>query len=110
MVRTREQVRKAIFGKLNGLRRKLHAQGVPCAYSRSRLTHDDAGIGFTVTYRLSDDQTSLVPQISIRTAESTETFDDTNFDQGIARIKGLIQAHEGTNGQHQKRAAVSTDL
>jgi hypothetical protein len=94
MSRTKEQVRKAIFGNLHSLSRKLHAQGVPCTYARSILSHDNDGTGFTITYRLADDQTTLLPQISIRTAEGTQNFDHLNYEQGLARIEELFQAKD----------------
>jgi hypothetical protein len=78
----KEQVRKAIFGKLRNLRKKLNAQGVPCAYSRSVLSHENGGTGFKITC-----DASLLPQISIKTGDSIEEFDGTNFEQGLARLK-----------------------
>lgn len=97
MTRTKEQTRKAVFGKLRGLRRKLHAQGVPCVYSRSALTGDTGTSGFTITYEASGDNggMTLLPRISIRTAEGTEEFDYLNFGQGIARVRQLFQAQDG---------------
>lgn len=105
MARTKEQVRKAVFGKLRSLRRKLHAQGVPCVHARSVLTHDDGTSGFAVTYKATGDNgdMNLLPHVSIRTAEGTEDFDYLTFGQGMARIRQLFQAHNGvaTSDIHQ---------
>ena len=81
----KETVRKAIFGKLRSLRRKLNAQGVPCAYSRSVLS----GTGFKITYHHNGDA-SLLPTISIRTGEAIEEFDGSNFEQGLTRVRELF--------------------
>ena len=83
----KEQVRKAIFGKLRNLRRKLKSQGVPCAYSRSVLSHENGGSGFKINC-----DAALLPQISIRTGEAIEEFDDTNFEQGLTRLRELFHA------------------
>ena len=98
MTRTKEQLRKAVFGKLRSLRRKLHAQGVSCVQSRSALTRDDGTSGFTITYEASRDNggMALLPHISIRTAEGTQDFDYLDFGQGIARIRQLFQAQDGS--------------
>jgi hypothetical protein len=85
MTSTKEQTRKAIFGKLRSLRRKLNSQGVPCAYSHSVLSHENGGSGFKVTC-----DAALLPQISIRTGEAIEEFDATNFEQGLARVRELF--------------------
>lgn len=97
MTRTKEQFRKAVFGKLQSLLRKLHARGVPCTYARSVLSHENGDTGFTVTCRLADDQATLLPQVSVRTAEGTQTFDHLAFDQGLARLQELFQARHGGN-------------
>jgi hypothetical protein len=97
MTRTNEQLRKAVFGKLQGLRRKLHAHGVPCTYARSVLSHENGDTGFTINCRLADDQTTLLPQIVVRTAEGTQTFDHLAFDQGLARLKELFRDQGGGN-------------
>ena len=96
MILTKEQTRKAVFGKLRGLRRKLHAQGVSCVHSRSALTGDNGTSGFTIRYEASGDdgETTLLPHVSIRTAEGTEDFDYLNFGQGIARIRRLFQTQD----------------
>ena len=99
MTRTKEQLRKAVFGKLQGVRRKLHARGVTCTYARSVLSHEDGGTGFTITCRLADDQATLLPQIVVRNAEGTQTFDHLAFHQGLARLKELFEARHGGNGQ-----------
>ena len=73
----KETVRKAIFGKLRSLRRKLNAQGVPCAYSRSVLS----GPGFKITYQPGNNgDASLLPTVSIRTG-------DTQHGQ-VVRLRG----------------------
>src|SRR5438874_990770 len=97
MARTKEQVRKAIFGKLRSLRRKLHSQGVSCVHSRSSLTSDNGKSGFTITYEASGDNgdMTLLPRISIRTAEGTQEFDYFNFGQGIACVRQLFQTENG---------------
>lgn len=99
MTRTKEQLRKGIFSKLRGLRQKLHAHGIPCTYARSVLSHDNGGTGFTITCRVADDDATLLPQIAVRTAEGTQTFDHLTFDLGLARLKEIVQAQAGTNGQ-----------
>lgn len=99
MTRTKEQLRKAVFGKLQAVRRKLHAQGVPCTYARSVLSHENGDTGFTVTCRLAGDQATLLPQVSVRTAEGTQTFDHPAFDQALARLKELFQARHAGNGE-----------
>jgi hypothetical protein len=102
MNRTKEQVRKAVFGKLKTLRRKLHAQGVACTYARSVLSHDNGGAGFKITYRASDNgDSTLLPELTVRTAEGVQTFDQSTFDQGLGRIKELF--HDGTGGQDENR-------
>ena len=82
MTSTKEQTRKAIFGKLRNLRRKLNSQGVPCTYARSVLSHENGGSGFKITC-----DAALLPKISIRTGEAIEEFDDSNFEQGLARLR-----------------------
>ena len=83
----KEQVRKAIFGKLRNLRRKLNSQGVPCAYSRSVLSHENGGSGFKIIC-----DAALLPQISVRTGEAIEVFDASNIEQGLARLRELFHA------------------
>lgn len=83
MTSQKEQVRKAIFGKLRNLRKKLNAQGVPCAYSRSVLAHENGGTGFRITC-----DASLLPQISVNTGDGIEEFN--NVEQGLARVKQLF--------------------
>jgi hypothetical protein len=79
----REKVRKSIFGKLRSLRRKLASQGVPCAYSRSVLSHENGGTGFKITC-----DASLLPQVSINTGDGIEEFN--NVEQGLARVRELF--------------------
>lgn len=87
----KEQIRKAIFGKLRNLRRKLNSQGVSCAYSRSVLSHENGGSGFKITYQPGNNgDAALLPQISIRTGEAIEEFDGSNFEQGLARVRELF--------------------
>jgi hypothetical protein len=84
----KEQVRKAIFGKLRNLRKKLNSQGVPCAYSRSVLS----GTGFKITFQPGNNgEVSLQPKISIRNGDGIEEFDGTNFEAGLARVRELFQ-------------------
>ena len=84
----KEQVRKAIFGKLRNLRRKLTSQGIPCEYARSVLH----GSGFRITYQPGNNgDVSLLPKISICNGEAVEEFDATNFKTGLARVKELFQ-------------------
>lgn len=97
MTRTKEQLRKSAFGKLQSLRRKLHARGVPCTYARSVLSHENGDTGFTITCRVAEDQTTLLPQVSVRTAEGTQTFDHLAFDQGLARLQELFRDQGGGN-------------
>jgi hypothetical protein len=97
MTRTKEQLRKGIYGKLQGLRRKLHARGVPCTYARSVLSHENGDTGFTITCRLAEDQATLLPQVSVRTAEGTQTFDHLAFDQSLARLQELFRDQGGGN-------------
>ena len=91
-----EKVRKAAFSKLRSLRRKLNAQGVPCTYSRSVLSHQDEDNAFKITILANGNNgdTSLLPSVSIRTGESVEEFDHAAFEQGIVRIKEVFYAHD----------------
>ena len=83
-----ERRRKAIFGKLRTLRRKLNAQGIPCSYARSVLSHDDAETAFKITCEASSNgQTTILPRLTLRTGRIVESFDETNFDLGLARLK-----------------------
>lgn len=90
----KERVRKAIFAKLRNLRRKMNAQGIPVTYSRSTLSHEDGDNGFKITFQAvgTNGDMSLLPKLSLRTGESIEEFDSTNFDQGIARVKQMFHA------------------
>jgi hypothetical protein len=89
--RAKEQVRKAIFGKLRNLRRKLISVGVPCGYSRSVLS----GTGFKITYEPGNNgDVSLLPKISIRNGEAVEEFDVASFETGLARVKELFQVQQ----------------
>lgn len=91
MTSAKEQIRKAIFGKLLSLRRKLNAQGVPCAYSRSVLSHENGVGGFKITFQPGNNgDATLLPQISIRTGEAIEEFDGSNFEQGLTRVRELF--------------------
>ena len=83
----KEQVRKAIFGKLRNLRRKLSSQGVPSEYARSVLSHGNGVTGFKIVC-----DASLLPQISINTGDAVEEF--TNIEQGLARVKELFQVQQ----------------
>lgn len=87
MTSTKEQNRKAIFGKLRNLRRKLNRQGVPCDYARSVLSHENGVGGFKITC-----DASLLPRISVRNGEAIEEFDDSNFEQGLTRVRALFHA------------------
>jgi hypothetical protein len=98
MTRTKEQLRKAVFGKLQSLRRKLLARGVLCTYARSVLSHENGDTSFTITCRLADDQATLLPQVVVRTAEGTQTFDHLAFDQGLTRLQELFRDQGGGNG------------
>ena len=91
MSSNKEQLRKAVFGRLRSLRRKLSAQGIPCAYARSVLSHDDGENGYRITYHVGNNgDATLLPQISIRTGEAIEEFDSTNFEQGLGRLRELF--------------------
>jgi len=91
MTSVKETIRKAIFGRLRCLRRKLNAQGVPCGYRRSVLSHDNGGTGFKITIQPGNNgDATLLPQISIRTGEAIEEFDHANFEQGMARVVQLF--------------------
>ena len=91
MTSQKEQVRKAIFGKLRNLQQMLNAKGVPCAYSRSVLS----GSGFRITYQpRNNGDVSPQPKISIRNGEAVEEFDATNFEAGLARILELFQVQQ----------------
>jgi hypothetical protein len=84
----KERLRKAIFGKLRTLHRKLINQGIPCNYARSVLSHDDAEIGFKITWEASNNgHMTLLPRLSLRTGSLVETFDETNFELGLARLR-----------------------
>jgi hypothetical protein len=104
MTRTKEQLRKAIFAKLKGLRRKLHGLGVPSTYTRSELRNTQGEISFTITCRVADDQATVLPRISVRTAEGVETLDHLPLDQGIIRLKELFHAKGDANGQADTQA------
>ena len=92
MTSTKEQTRKAIFGRLRSLRRKLNFQGIPCAYSRSVLSHENGGSGFKITCQPGNNgDASLLATISIRTGEAVEEFDASNFEQGLSRVRELFQ-------------------
>jgi hypothetical protein len=87
MNRAKEQVRKAIFGKLRSLRRRLISVGVQCAYSRSVLS----GTGFKITCQSGNNgDGSLEPKISIHTGDAVEEFDGGSFEAGLARLKELF--------------------
>jgi hypothetical protein len=62
------------------------------------LSHDNGDTAFTITCRLADDQTTLLPQVSVRTAEGTHTFDHLAFDQGLTRLQELFRDQGGGNG------------
>lgn len=109
MTRTKEQHRKAVFAKLQGLRRKLLARGVPCTYARSLLSHENGCTAFTITCRLADDQTTLLPQVVVRTAEGTQTFDHLAFDQGLARLNELFQGQGGNSSEEASSNGQATD-
>lgn len=96
----REKVRKAVFSKLRSLRRKLNAQGVPCIYARSVLSHQDGASGFQITYETTGNNgdTTLLPKLSIRTGTMIEEFDHTNFEQGLVRLKQQFHVHESRDG------------
>lgn len=96
MTSEKERIRKAIFGKLRSLRRKLNAQGVPCTYSRSVLSHKSGSNGFTITCTNGD--ATLLTIISIRTGEGIEDFDAAHCEQGLARVRQLFQT-QGSTGQ-----------
>lgn len=98
MTSEKEKVRKAIFGKLRTLRRKLNSQGVPCAYSRSVLSHENGGSGFRITCQPStNSDVTVLPKISIRTSDAVEEFDATTFERGLARIQELFQVQSNTD-------------
>jgi hypothetical protein len=115
MTRTKEQLRKAVFAKLQGLRRKLLARGVPCTYARSVLAHDNGGSGFTITCGVAGGQATLLPQIVVRTAEGTQSYDHLTFDQGLDRLKELFQGDcnsseaASSNGQATDRHEDESD-
>ena len=83
----KEQVRKAIFGKLRNLRRKLTSQGVPCAYARSVLSHENGGSSYKITC-----DASVLLRISVRNGEAIEEFDVSNFEQGLTRVRELFHS------------------
>jgi hypothetical protein len=85
MNNAKETIRKAIFGKLRNLRRKLTSQGIPCTYARSILSHENGGSGFKITC-----DAALLPQISVRNGEGIEEFDASNFEQGLSRLRELF--------------------
>jgi hypothetical protein len=88
----KERIRKAIFGKLRTLRRKLNSHGVPCDYSRSVLSHENGSGGFRITcHSDSNGDVTVFPKISIRTDQAIEEFDATTFEQGLARVRELFQ-------------------
>lgn len=93
MSSVKEKVRKAVFAKLRSLRRKLNAQGIPCVYARSVLSHEEGENSFKITYATTadNDDTSLLPKLSLRTSSSIEEFDASNFERGLARIRELFR-------------------
>ena len=92
MTSVKDQVRKAIFGKLRNLRRKLNSQGVPCAYARSVLSHENGGSAFKIACQPGNNgDASLLATISIRTGDAVEEYDGTNVEQGLARVRELFQ-------------------
>jgi hypothetical protein len=83
-----ERLRKAIFGKLRTLRRKLNAQGIPCDYARSVLSHDKAEVGFRITCEATD--TAILATLSLRIGTTVENFDEANFEHGLARVREAL--------------------
>ena len=83
-----ERRRKAIFGKLRTLRRKLNAQGIPCTYTRSVLSHEEAEVGFKITCEAND--TAILPRLSLRTGRIVESFDEENFEHGLGRLRETL--------------------
>ena len=53
--------------------------------------------------------TTLLPELHIRTVEGAETFDHLTFDQGIARLQELFQAQDSTSGQDDKSCGDTED-
>lgn len=95
MSNERERVRKAIFGKLRTLRQKLYEQGIPCDYSRSVLSHDAGTFGFRITC----DGLTMLPHLSLRVGTDVETFDESNFESGLARLRELFGAEQESEVQ-----------
>jgi hypothetical protein len=88
---SKETIRKAIFGRLRCLKKKLNSHGIPCAYARSILSHDSGNAGFKITFQPgTNGDATLLPQISIRMGKTIEEFDGTNFEQGLARVIELF--------------------
>lgn len=101
----KERIRKAIFGKLRSLRRQLINQGIPCNYARSVLSHDAAESGFKITLEANTNgHTTLVPRLSLRTGTIVETFDETNFQHGIARLREAFTAAHKDVGEASVQA------
>lgn len=90
-----ERLRKAIFGKLRTLRRKLNAQGIPCDDARSVLSHDMAEVGFRITCEATD--TAILATLSLRIGTTVETFDETSFEQGFARLREAFAGASSEN-------------
>jgi hypothetical protein len=91
----RERLRKAIFGKLRTLCRKLNAQGIPCQYGRSVLSHEEGEVGFRITCETTD--TAILPRLSLRIGTTVESFDETNFERGLARVREALAVNGDGN-------------
>lgn len=91
----KERIRKAIFGKLRTLRRKLNEKGIPFTYACSVLSHDAAEVGFKITVEPSNNgHPAMLPRLSLRRGGIVETFDETNFDDGLARLRDAFHAEQ----------------
>lgn len=109
MNRAKEQVRKAIFSKLRGLRQKLNTQGIPCVYARSVLSHVNGVTGFTITVEAagSNGDTTLLPRLSVRNGENVEEFEGSSFEMGLVRVREMFRF---TGESTQSPPAMDGDL
>ena len=99
----KERLRKAVFGKLRTLRRKLNQQGIPCDYSRSVLSHDAGMFGF----RIACDGSTVLPHLSVRVGTDVETFEGANFETGLTRLRELFGAEQQESELQAEAAGIS---
>jgi hypothetical protein len=87
----KERIRKAIYGKLRTLHRKLAAAGISCRYTRSVLSHDADDVSFKITCQPSNDgDLTVLPRLSVRSGDTVETFDESNIEDGLVRLREVL--------------------